>query len=72
MNDYASQPAVTKHTVIVFPDKLASRSGGDRYKGILNGQPWAVYMPQDITRRVGKPHKIFRITIEEMEEIDDE
>lgn len=58
-----------KEQVTVKPDKLASRSGGDRYAGQLNGKHWAVYLPQEITRsEYGRPVKEITITIETVKE----
>lgn len=55
--------------VTVMPDKLASRSGGDRYAGQLIGKNWAIYLPQEVTRsEYGRPIKSIKITIETIKE----
>lgn len=58
-----------KETVVVTPDKLAKKSGGDRYKGQLLGKEWQIYLPQEITRTgVSSTVKRIRITIEVLED----
>lgn len=56
-----------KEQVIVVPEKLARKMGGDRYVGQLQGGEWKLYLPQAITRAEGMPAKEILITIETKE-----
>ena len=56
-----------KTEVTVYPEKLARKSGGDRYKGLLLGKEWQVYLPQELTRTDKGVVKQIKITIETLE-----
>ena len=57
-----------KAEVTVYIEKLARKSGGDRYQGLLLGKEWQVYLPQEITRTNKESVKQIKITIDTLED----
>lgn len=60
---------MTPITINVELERVAKKSGGDRYKGIThNGEEFVVYFPQSISRREDhNPAQSLTLTIEEVE-----
>lgn len=58
---------MTPITINVELERVAKKSGGDRYKGLThNGEEFVVYFPQSISRRGDhNPAHTLQLTIQE-------